>query len=189
MTGARRRSVGLKRDGALAGFEVRLRRKGGEEFWALFSGSVIAIDGEPYSLTTLQDITERRQLEAQFRQAQKMEALGHLAGGVAHDFNNVLTVIRGTAELALVSTNAATPQHEALTTIRDASARAAGLTRQLLAFSRRQILQPIVLDVNDLMRDLTPMLRRAIGERVALDDRGGGRPRRRSSPTAAASSR
>ncbi len=159
----------LETQGFVTGVEVRLRRKGGAVFWASFSSSTIAIGGEPYSLTTLQDVTERRQLEARVLQAQKMEALGQLAGGVAHDFNNVLTVIRSTAELGLENVAEGAPLHEALATIRDASARASGLTTQLLAFSRRQILQPVVLDVNDLVYDLAPMLRRAIGERIALD--------------------
>jgi two-component system cell cycle sensor histidine kinase/response regulator CckA len=168
--GDRERTIGvMKRDGAVSAVEVRLRRKGGEPFWALFSSSTVHIGGEPYGLTSLQDMTERRQLEARFLQSQKMEVLGHLAGGVAHDFNNVLTVIHSTAELALATVGADTPMHEALETIRDASARASGLTSQLLAFSRRQILQPAVLDLNDLIRDLLPMLRRAIGERITLD--------------------
>jgi two-component system cell cycle sensor histidine kinase/response regulator CckA len=168
--GDRDRTIGvMKRDGAVSAVEVRLRRKSGETFWALFSSSTVRLGGEPYGLTSLQDITERRQLEARFLQSQKMEVLGHLAGGVAHDFNNVLTVIHSTAELALATVGAGTPMHEALETIRDASARASGLTSQLLAFSRRQILQPTVLDLNDLIRALVPMLRRAIGERIALD--------------------
>ncbi|MGE0362493.1 MAG: PAS domain S-box protein [Vicinamibacterales bacterium] len=158
----------LETHGFVTGIEVQLRRKGGEPFWASFSSSIITIGGEPYSLTTLQDVTERRQLEARVLQSQKMEVLGHLAGGVAHDFNNVLTVIRSTAELALDTVGAGTPLHEALATIRDASARASGLTTQLLAFSRRQILQPVVLDLNELVHDLAPMLRRAIGERITL---------------------
>jgi PAS domain S-box-containing protein len=159
----------LQQQGGLSAREAQLRRKTGQVFWALFSSSLVTIDGEPYILSTLQDVTERRQLEAQFLQSQKMEVLGHLAGGVAHDFNNVLTVIRSTAELALDAAGEGTALHEALETIRGASARASGLTSQLLAFSRRQILQPTVIDVNDLVRDLTPMLRRAIGERIALE--------------------
>jgi two-component system cell cycle sensor histidine kinase/response regulator CckA len=166
----------LRRLGAVKDVEVRMRRKNGDTFWGLFSSSSVQIGGEPYRLSSLLDITERRQLEARFLQSQKMEVLGHLAGGIAHDFNNVLTVIHSTADLALPLAAADTPMHDALDTIRDASARAAGLTSQLLAFSRRQILQPTTFDVNEVIRELTPMLRRAIGERVALDIRPAGRP-------------
>ncbi|MGD9903735.1 MAG: PAS domain S-box protein [Vicinamibacterales bacterium] len=159
----------MRETGRIDAVEVPLRRKDGSHFWASFSSSRFSLQGEPYALSAYQDITERRQLEARFLQSQKMEVLGHLAGGVAHDFNNVLTVIRSTAELALDSTAEGTPLHEALATIRDTSARASGLTSQLLAFSRRQILQPVVLDLNHLVDDLAPMLRRAIGERITLD--------------------
>jgi two-component system, cell cycle sensor histidine kinase and response regulator CckA len=169
--GERERTLAeLTHHGAVKDVEVRMRRKNGDTFWGLFSSSSVRLGGEPYRLSTLQDITERRQLEARFLQSQKMEVLGHLAGGVAHDFNNVLTVIHSTAELALPITADASLQ-DALETIRDASARASGLTSQLLAFSRRQILQPTTLDLNEVVRDLTPMLRRAIGERIALETR------------------
>ena len=158
----------LLRDRSVSSFEIRLRRRNGEEFLALLDSSCVTIGGAPYSLNTLQDITERRRLEHQVSQAQKMEVLGHLAGGMAHDFNNVLTVIRGTAELALLSPGTAPAVTEALETIRDASARATGLTGQLLAFSRRQMLQPAVIDLNDVVRDVAPMLRRTVGEQVVF---------------------
>ena len=153
----------------VTGLEVHLRRKNGEGFWALVNTNLITFDGEPYRLNTLQDITERRELEARFLQSQKMEVVGHLAGGIAHDFNNVLTVITGTAELAMASAGDDDPMHEALATIRDASARAARLTGQLMAFSRRQILQPVSLDLNDVVTGLESMLRRAAGATVALE--------------------
>ena len=153
----------------VTGRELQLRRKNGERFWALVNTSQITFDGEPYRLNTIQDITERRELEARFLQSQKMDVVGHLAGGIAHDFNNVLTVITGTAELAMAGTSDHDPRHEALATIRDASARAARLTGQLMAFSRRQILQPVSLDLNDVVTGLETMLRRSAGATVALE--------------------
>jgi PAS domain S-box-containing protein len=114
------------------------------------------------------DTTERKRLEEQFRHAQKMEAVGRLAGGVAHDFNNLLTVITGYTQLALnripSDSQAAIELKEAL----GASDRAASLTKQLLSFSRRQVVQPTVLDINTLVNDMNRMLRRIIGEDIEL---------------------
>lgn len=114
------------------------------------------------------DITERRQLEEQLRQSQKMDAIGQLAGGVAHDFNNLLTVISGNSQLALRRLPAEHPQRRNIEQIHHAGQRAAALTHQLLAFSRKQILQPTVLDLNAVAYNLTPMLRRLIGEHIEL---------------------
>jgi signal transduction histidine kinase len=109
---------------------------------------------------TLWDVVpHRRRLEGRFVQSQKMEVVGHLAGGIAHDFNNVLTVITSTAELAMVDLAAEPPLHEALSTIRDAGARAAALTRQLLAVGRRQILQPAAADLAERAQALYPSIR------------------------------
>jgi two-component system cell cycle sensor histidine kinase/response regulator CckA len=116
----------------------------------------------------LRDVTERRQLEEQLRQAQKMEAVGKLAGGVAHDFNNLLTAIIGFASLASDDLPVGSPVHGALAQIRRSAEQAASLTRQLLAFGRRQILQPEVLDLGEVIGHVLPMLRRLIGEDITV---------------------
>jgi PAS domain S-box-containing protein len=138
--------------------------------------SLIGPDGRPIGVASMaQDITERRQaeaenakLEVQLRQAQKMESVGRLAGGVAHDFNNMLGVILGYAELALAQTDPAQPLHDDLLAIRSAANRSADLTRQLLAFARKQTIAPTVLDLNETVGSLLTMLRRLIGENIDL---------------------
>jgi CheY-like chemotaxis protein len=112
------------------------------------------------------DITERRRLEEQLRQAQKMEAVGRLAGGVAHDFNNILTAIQGQCELLLQLLEPKAPARRHGELILRAAARAASLTGQLLAFSRKQVLQPRVLDLNQIIADLKAMLSTLIGESI-----------------------
>jgi PAS domain S-box-containing protein len=114
------------------------------------------------------DITANKRLEDQLRQAQKMEAIGRLAGGVAHDFNNLLTVILGYGSLLLQQTQPGDVIHESLLVIRSTAERAADLTRQLLTFSRKQLLTPVILDLNAIINNLTPMLRRLIGEDICL---------------------
>ncbi len=114
------------------------------------------------------DLGERLRLEAQLRQAQKMEAVGRLAGGIAHDFNNLLCIITGYSEMALTQLAADATLHSFLSEINKAGNRAATLTRQLLAFSRKQLLAPKVLDLNGVIRDAGTMLRRMIGEDVEL---------------------
>src|SRR5205807_1181187 len=114
------------------------------------------------------DVTERRSLERQLLQAQKMEAVGRLAGGIAHDFNNVLTAIFGYADLLTEEFPAGSPARQDLEEIRKAATRASALTRQLLAFSRQQVLAPVVLNVNDLVDDVDKMLQRLVGEDVEL---------------------
>ena len=125
-------------------------------------------EGQPARLTgTLQDVTEQWELEDQLRQSQKMEAVGSLAGGIAHDFNNLLTAIGGYAELALGDLDGDhAAARDSLGEIRRASDRAAALTSQLLAFSRRQLLQPQVIDLNAVIEDVESMVRRLIGEDV-----------------------
>ncbi|MBZ5622373.1 MAG: response regulator [Acidobacteriia bacterium] len=119
-------------------------------------------------LAVLMDITGRRHLEDQLRQAQRMEAVGMLAGGIAHDFNNLLTIISGYSQLILVSLNPNDPNRHSAEQIMKAGESAAALTRQLLAFSRRQGVQPRVLELNKLVGSLSAMLQRLIGEDVEL---------------------
>jgi len=120
---------------------------------------------------TARDVTERLSLEQQLRQAQKMEAVGRLAGGVAHDFNNILTAITGFSDLLLEDLAGDDPKRQDLMEIRKAAERAAGLTRQLLAFSRQQVMQTKVLDLNSLVSDTESMLGRLLGEDVTLATR------------------
>ncbi len=119
------------------------------------------------------DITSRRRLEEQFLQSQKMEAIGRLAGGVAHDFNNLLTVINGYSEQALVTLPENSPLQQDIAEIRSAGERAASLTRQLLAFSRRQVLKPEVLDLNHIVAEMQRMFHRLLGEDVVLTTAAG----------------
>jgi PAS domain S-box-containing protein len=129
---------------------------------------VAAEGGVSQVLGVATDITRRKQLEDQLRQSQKMEAVGRLAGGVAHDFNNLLTAILGHADLLLEGATEHDGHHADLTEIRRAAQRAAGLTSQLLAFSRKQILQPKVLDLNTVVTGMGTLLRRLIGEDIEL---------------------
>ena len=116
----------------------------------------------------VRDITEQRQLEEQFHQSQKMEAVGQLAGGIAHDFNNLLTAISGYTEMALDRLTAGAPLHHDISQVKRAADRAASLTRQLLAFSRHQVLRPTVIDLGTVVADMSKILRRVIGEDIRL---------------------
>ena len=150
--------------------EILNRKKDGTLYWdAAWIAPLRDESGRvTHYLATQEDVTERRSLEAQLRQAQKMEAVGRLAGGVAHDFNNILTTIFGYAELLAGDLPADSPAREDAEEIRKAAERAAGLTRQLLAFSRQQMLEPAVLHLNDLLRDFEKMLRRLVSEDIEL---------------------
>jgi len=163
-----RHIAGLSTAGSPARLEATFRRKSGEFRHALVSMEIITLPGieQPLNMVALVDITERRQLEAQLRQAQKMDAVGRLAGGVAHDFNNALGVILGYTELLL--RNAGEAQRGKLEQILKATQHAAGLTRQLLAFSRKQVVDLRVLDLNAVLSDLQRMLGRLIGEDIDL---------------------
>ena len=121
---------------------------------------------EPRILLLLEDVTEQTLLEEQLRQAGKMETVGRLAGGVAHDFNNILTGIKGYAELLLLGMDEGSSAYDDTDQIRGLADRAAALTRQLLAFSRKQALEPVVLDLNDVVENATKMLCRLIGEDI-----------------------
>ncbi len=148
---------------------VRTRHKG-ERTLHTKKVPILNVEGEPeYLLGISEDITERKKLEAQFQQAQKMEAVGRLAGGVAHDFNNLLMTIMGNADLMLMGLAEDDPFREKLEQIGQNGKRAARLTRQLLAFSRKQILQPVALDLNELIKGFVKMLERLIGEDVELE--------------------
>ena len=150
--------------------EYRLRRHDGQYRMIIDVGRPISnLDGSFAGyLGCCYDITERKKLEAQLRQSQKMEAVGQLAGGIAHDFNNLLTVITGYCQILLTAADQGDPRREELEQIKEAGDRAASLTRQLLAFSRKQILEPKVLDLNAVVTNLDKMLQRLIGEDIAL---------------------
>jgi signal transduction histidine kinase/ActR/RegA family two-component response regulator len=138
---------------------------GGRRTWF---DAIVAPLTEDTVLWVALDVTERKELEAQLRQAAKMEAVGRLAGGVAHDFNNLLTAICTNADLAVSALESSQDVTEELGQIKRAAERAAALTKQLLAFSRRQMLQPRVLDLNDAVREASELLERLIGEHIQL---------------------
>jgi PAS domain S-box-containing protein len=160
----------LRREGSLVNFENQARRKDGSLVWVVENVSLLPLDedGGEVLLGTVFDMTERRRLEEQLLQSQKMEAVGRLAGGIAHDFNNLLTAVSGYSELLLRELPEGDPRRESADEIRKAGGRAAALTQQLLAFSRRQVLEPRVLDLNAVISGMERMLRRVIGEDVEL---------------------
>jgi two-component system cell cycle sensor histidine kinase/response regulator CckA len=160
----------FQRTGRMDGFEVRWRRKDGAIITVRISGRAVAGGDEPSDVleAIAEDITERRVLEDQFRQSQKMEAVGRLAGGIAHDFNNLLTVISGYTEVLLYHLSVGHPLHAKAEAIQQASDRATTLTRQLLAFSRKQLLELKVIDVNAIVADMERLLRPLIGEDIEL---------------------
>jgi two-component system cell cycle sensor histidine kinase/response regulator CckA len=165
---ARLRSAIAKQEDCVV--ELLNYRKDGSTFWNALAVSPVRDDqGRLANFVGVQvDVSERHALEAQVRQAQKMEAVGQLAGGVAHDFNNLLTIISGYSEILMQLLPPDDMKRQAVTAISDAGNRAAGLTRQLLAFSRQTVLEPKVLDLNSVVVDTEKMLRRVIGEDVAL---------------------
>jgi PAS domain S-box-containing protein len=167
----------LEREGILHHFEMQLRRRDGTPLWVEENARAYrGADGRIlYYEGSIEDITEKKQataemlsLQEQLRQSQKMEAVGRLAGGIAHDFNNLLTVISGYSQLSLSTLQERDPLRENITEIQRATERAASLTRQLLAFSRRQILDMRLIDLNLIVQDLDKMLRRVIGEDIEL---------------------
>ena len=144
------------------------RKKDGTLLEAEIVCHTIEFGGRPANLVLARDVTERRRLEDQLRQAQKMEAVGRLAGGIAHDFNNLLTAILGTAQLMKRELGPAHPLASDVEEIRKAGLRAAELTRQLLAYSRRQVVAQKVLDLNEVVQGMDSMLRRLIPENIEL---------------------
>jgi len=159
-----------KRDGSDFSLQHRTIWPDGSVRWLSGAGRVhLDVNGEPVRAVGItEDVTERRTLEAQYQQAQKMEAVGRLAGGVAHDFNNLLTVILGHCELLLGDLHPNDPLGPDIAEIQKAGAKAAGLTRQLLAFSRKQIIEPTRLDLNLVLDNMGTMLERLIGEDVKI---------------------
>ncbi len=156
-------------------FEAVHIKKSGERFPVEINSNIVYQHGTPYILAVVRDITDRKQaeeeqekLQDQLNQAQKMESVGRLAGGVAHDFNNMLGVILGNTELALTEVDMYHPLHEYLKEIKKAAQRSADVTRQLLAFARKQTISPKVLDLNETVVGMLKMLQRLIGEDIDL---------------------
>jgi PAS domain S-box-containing protein len=147
-------------------FEKRLLRKDGSSFWVSVTLSR-ARDGS-FGISIINDITARKELEAELRQAQKMEAVGKLAGGIAHDFNNVMTAVSACADLLRQEIDADDPRHERVDVIAESASRATELTRQLLAFSRRQVLRLEPVDLADAVSGMEAMLDRLLPPNIAL---------------------
>ena len=170
----------VARAGRAQTLPIQIRNKAGEVHDVLWSAEIIEAGGGKYLVTTAMDVTEqkraaaeRERLETQLLQAQKVEAVGRLAGGVAHDFNNMLAVIMGNVEMALEGTKPGQPLHAELTEIRKAAERSSALTRQLLAFARKQAVAPRAFDLNETVEGMLKMLRRLIGEHLSLSWRPG----------------
>ncbi len=162
----RRKLAGEK----VTAYEIDIIAKDGHRATLEVNTKYVIQDGQPVAVQGIaRDVTERKLLEEQLRQSQKMEAIGQLAGGVAHDFNNLLTAINGYSSLALQRLDESSSIKPYLEEVKKAGDRAANLTRQLLAFGRKQILQPIPLDLNSIVADLNKMLRRLIGEDIDLN--------------------
>ncbi len=160
----------LVEEGPLRNYETGFLARDGRRVEVSASIAMLrdAVGAEVGTLGVLKDIGERRHLEEQLRQSQKMDAIGQLAGGIAHDFNNLLTVIAGRAQLIISRLRPEEPIHRDATLVRATADRAAALTHQLLAFSRKQVLQPQVLDLNAVVAGMEPMLGRLIGENIDL---------------------
>ncbi len=157
--------------GEVRDYPLVIRHVSGRTSEVLYNATIYrGPDGEPQGVfAAARDITAQRRLEEQVRQSQKLEGIGRLAGGVAHDFNNLLTAIVGAAEYLLEQLPEELPLRQDAADIREAAQKAAVLTRQLLTFSRRQVTQPRVLDLNDTMSSMDRMLRRLLGENVELE--------------------
>ncbi|MDE3155449.1 MAG: PAS domain S-box protein [Acidobacteriota bacterium] len=170
-----RASFERRRQGVSERLEFCYRHRDGHAVWAEVAATPVLDDAGRMigALAMMTDVSERKALEEQFRHAQKMEAIGRLAGGIAHDFNNLLTAILGQAQLLVEDGKMDPVQAQGVDEIIRAVESAARLTRQLLAFSRRQVLQPVSLDLNEVVESLRGMLTRVIGEDIALETRLG----------------
>jgi PAS domain S-box-containing protein len=157
----------------VASLQYRFRHKDGHYVWVRDESKLIRdADGGPLEIVgVLEDVTSRVELDEQLRQAQKLEVVGQLAGGIAHDFNNLLQVIGGHAELLLALPDATAAMHAMARTIRTAADRGATLARQLLAYSRRQVLQPRIVDVNRLVADVKAMMDPVVGAGLSIETR------------------
>ena len=149
--------------------ECRLRTKSGQILETLVSAECIELNNEPCVLTITYDLTERLRLENQLRHSQKMDAVGQLASGIAHDFNNIMTIIQGHTSLLLAKEDFEADTVESLKRVLAASERAANLTRQLLAFSRKQVMQPKWIDLNQVLSAVLKMLQRLLGENISIE--------------------
>lgn len=166
-----RKSIQERSEGKTPIFENDIRniiRKDGSKFRAEVSTSLVTYKGKEVLQGVLKDVTERERLILQLQQAQKMEAIGKLAGGVAHDYNNMLSVILGYSELSLLHTQPGEPIYENLLEINKAAERSKSVTRQLLAFARKEAIDPQVLDLNTTIESMLKMIRRLIGENIDL---------------------
>jgi PAS domain S-box-containing protein len=150
--------------------EARIQTRMGRKLF-YFTCVRLTIDNQTYLAGIGLDMSPRQQLEEQYRQAQKMEAIGQLAGGVAHDFNNLLTVIQGNSSLLLDTATLSDEDAVLIRQITEAAERAAALTRQLLLFGRKQVLQPYRVDLNEVIRNTSRMLQRILGEDISLESR------------------
>ena len=165
----------LRKDRGVSNVEFRLRRKDGTMVSVMQNATLVADEAQgTYVIDgALLDITDHKRLELQLRQAQKMEAVGRLAGGLAHDFNNLLVVIKGNSEMILDRTSTMLPVYSHAEQVKKAADRAADLTRQLLAFSRMQVLEPTVLELNTVLLDMGKMLPRLLREDIEVVMRPG----------------
>ncbi|MBL6996456.1 PAS domain S-box protein [Desulfobacula sp.] len=167
----------LQKTGIVKFYEFKARCRDGSHLWVSDStraiydpdGNIVRYEGQVTDITQLKQAEkEKSELEAQYRQAQKMESVGRLAGGVAHDYNNALTAIMGYTELAIMDSDPAGPLHADLNQVLKAGRRAQDITRQLLAFARKQTISPRVLNLNNNVESILKMLRRLIGEDIDL---------------------